>query len=150
MLALSGRYKLFIGKDFMISFLKEFIKRLLNNFTPGTKLIDVNQFLNCCSNPNLQTIKTIYSSSHDAEWLDRCVECSSYWFRRFHEWENWSGGSDDLTTYYTRISDQESKIIISANNREELNLSYLEKRESIVDENGNISVTKGQPSYPYR
>ena len=106
--------------------------------------------LNCCSAPKLYTIKTVYEDSHDAEWLQQCRKFKTYWFKRFYEWVNWSGGDDEITTWYTKLTGDEAKIILQAEKRNDLDLSYLKDRETIMDDRGSIKIARGQPDSPSR
>lgn len=109
--------------------------------------MDIKDYLNCCSSPDLGRVKTIYESNHDCEWIDRCNNCKIYWFHRFHEYVDYYEGNDDITIWYTLITDEEARKIIDSEDRP--NLEFLEKRESIMVDNSGIKVVKGQPSYPW-
>jgi hypothetical protein len=125
------------------------IVRPLSAIWTHPKVEAVNQ-LNCCTRPQLHTVKTVYEASHDAEWLQQCRKCKTYWFKRFYEWVDWSGGNDEITTWYTKLTEDEAKIILQTKERKELDLSYLEDRESIMDDGSSLRNTKGQPSHPSR
>jgi len=101
------------------------------------------EFLNCCPNPDIKTIKSVFEGAHDEEALKKCNHCGVYWFFRFHEY--W----DDYTTWHTKITDEEAETILQNQDRRKLNLAYLCKRESIRWEDGEVTVTKGQPGDPF-
>jgi hypothetical protein len=132
--------------------LKDLFYRMVKPFGAiwtNPKVEAVNQ-INCCSTPKLHTVKTIYEASHDEECLQQCRTCKTYWFKRFYEWVDWSGGNDEITTWHTKLTEDEAKIIIQTKERKELDLSYLQDRESIMDDRNSIRIVKGQPSHPSR
>jgi hypothetical protein len=106
--------------------------------------------INCCSSPNLHTVKTIYESSHDAEWLQQCRTCKTYWFKRFYEWIDWDKGNDEITTWHTKLTADEANIILQTEKRRDLDLKYLKDRESIMNDGTSVKITTGQPVDPSR
>ena len=132
--------------------IKEWFYRIIRSFYSirDKQMMESVSHLNCCSTPKLYTIKTVYEASHDAEWLQQCRKCKTYWFKRFYEWIDWNGGDDEITTWYTKLTENEARNIIQAKKRNELDLSYLKDRETIMDDRGSIKITKGQPTSPSR
>ena len=109
--------------------------------------MELENYLNCCSNPYLKRVKTLYEKSHDCEWLDQCINCKSYWFHRFHEYVDYHEGNDDITEWFTLLKNEEAKEIIES--KERPILQFLEKRESIMVDESGIKVVKGQPTFPW-
>ena len=103
-------------------------------------------FLDCCANPRLHLVKTIYESSHDDESLSQCQNCEGYWFYRFSEYVNFDGGDDDITVWYSPITADEAQIIIGSEGRPDL--SFLRNRPSFVKDDRGIHRTGGQPDKP--
>jgi len=132
--------------------LKELFYRIFRSFDTiwANRKVEAVKQINCCSTPKLYTVKTVYEASHDAEWLQQCRKCKTYWFKRFYEWVDWSGGDDEITTWHTKLTEDEAKIILQAKKRNDLDLSYLKDRETIMDDGSSIKITKGQPTSPSR
>jgi hypothetical protein len=103
--------------------------------------------IDCCNKPILQTEKKIYDSHHDWEYLQRCANCGTCWFYRFHEWDNWHG-DDDINVWYTMLTDEEALMLLKSEERPDL--SFLKNRRSIHEDNDGARITDGQPTYPYR
>ena len=66
------------------------------------------EFLDCCSSVELETVKVIFDSSHDAEYLQKCINCGTHWFYRFHEWVDYKEGNDKITSWYTKLITDEA------------------------------------------
>jgi hypothetical protein len=103
-------------------------------------------FLDCCTDPGLNLVKTIYESSHNDECLHQCQNCGGYWFYRFYEYVNFSGGNDEITLWYSPITTDEAQIIIGSEQRPDL--SFLRNRPSFVKDDRGIHRTEGQPEKP--
>lgn len=104
-----------------------------------------DSFLDCCQDPSLARVKTLYETVHDAEALMRCASCSTFWFYRFSEWVNWNGGRDDLTSWYTQLTAAEGEALAAG---QELDLAFLRDRPSWMDDNGTITRVPGTPGHP--
>jgi hypothetical protein len=48
-------------------------------------------YLDCCDQPALEVVRTLYQASHDLEALMRCARCQAPWFYRFHEHVTFAG-----------------------------------------------------------
>jgi hypothetical protein len=132
--------------------LKKLFHRIFRSFDTiwANRRVEAVAQINCCTRPKLYTVKTVYEASHDAEWLQQCRKCKTYWFKRFYEWVDWSGGDDEITTWHTKLTEDEAKIILQAKKRNDLDLDYLKDRETIMDDGGSVKITKGQPTRPSR
>ena len=110
----------------------------------------MSKHLTCCTSPNLELLKNLYEKSHDSEYLHRCTSCGAHWFHRWHEMIDFDGGGgDSVTEWYTQITDEESRTLLSADGRPDLRFLGLGKRRAIcVDEEGAREVL-GQPEHPW-
>lgn len=106
-----------------------------------------DRHLDCCGSPRTTRVKTIYSSAHDAEALLQCESCGRYWFYRFHEFVDFSGGDDDITDWYSPLTDEEAAAIISAAERP--NLAFLTTRPSLMIDGEGVQRVAGQPDEPW-
>lgn len=102
----------------------------------------------CCETPRLTCIKTVYLSSHDSEFVDRCENCSTHWFRRLHEWVDHNREKDE-TVWCTRLTEQEAHGILHAERRSDIDLDFLAAREAIIEDSRGVRTVMGQPTYPY-
>lgn len=89
-------------------------------------------FLDCCANPQVASIKTLYQESHDSEALCRCQSCGGFWFWRFHEYVAFMDEDDDWTVWYSRLTPEQGNLILEAEIRPDL--SFLEKAPSLRTE----------------
>ena len=103
-------------------------------------------FLDCCANPRLQLVKTIYESSHDDESLHQCQNCGGYWFYRFSEYLSFNNGGDDITVWYSPITTDEAQVIIESESRPDL--SFLRNRPGFMKDDQGVHRTGGQPDRP--
>ena len=109
----------------------------------------MSKHLTCCKSPNLELVKNLYEKSHDSEYVRRCVSCGANWFHRWHEMVDFDGGDDSMTDWYTRITDEESHTLVSADGHPDLGFLELGKRPSIcVDETGARELG-GQPGHAW-
>ena len=109
----------------------------------------MSKHLTCCGEPSLGLLKTLHDKSHDSESVRQCASCGAYWFHRWHEMIDFDGGDDSMTDWYTRITEDESRTLMSANGRPDLGFLELGKRPSIcIDEQG-ARETGGQPGHSW-
>jgi hypothetical protein len=104
-------------------------------------------FLDCCDAASLETVRLLYESYHDLEALQVCTCCKTYWFYRFSEWVNFSGGDDDLTSWYTRLTTDEGTTLAHAD-RNTVDLAYLRARSSWMDDRDGARRVDGAPDHP--
>ena len=90
-------------------------------------------YLDCCAHPELVVSRALYESAHDAESLQRCDSCGTYWFYRFHEYVNWSTGEDDLTSWFTALTEDEGERLRDTTDPDGEDLSFLATRASWRD-----------------
>ena len=102
---------------------------------------------NCCANSDLATIRVLYEESHDFEAHKRCKSCGAYWFYRFHELVNFGGGQDDITTWLSPLTDDEAHIIL--NSPERPDLSFLQTRRSIMEDDNGKKWVNYAPDHPW-
>lgn len=76
--------------------------------------------LTCCSNPRLEMLKDLLDKSHDSESVKRCTSCGAHWFHWWHEEMNFDGGSDENTDWFSRLSDEEARMLLGADGPPEL------------------------------
>ena len=104
-------------------------------------------YLDCCRQPVLETIKSLYQSRHDTEALCQCQNCQRYWFYRFSEYVTFGDDGDDLTVWYSPLNKQEAQTILQSEERPDL--SFLNTRTSFMEEAGNVRKLDGQPCEPW-
>ena len=107
-------------------------------------MIDPKDYLDCCQTPKLANVLTIVDTTHESEILRRCEECRKWWFYRFFEFVSFDG-PDDITEWYTSLTDEEAIIIKQA--KERPNLSFLGEKGSFMIDNQGVRKIKGQPTY---
>jgi hypothetical protein len=103
-------------------------------------------YLDCCQQPALITVKSVYASDHDAEALRQCQSCGAYWFYRFHEHVTFVG-DDDLTVWYSFLTPEEGTRILEARDRPDL--SFLSEKPSFLEDGQGVKRVQGQPIYPW-
>lgn len=106
-------------------------------------------FLDCCAEPRLQWLRTLYESHHDQESLLRCAACRTFWFHRFHEHPGWVDGDDDLTSWYTPLTTAEGERLRDAPDPSAVDLSFLLSRPSWMDDAQGVRRVDGAPNRPY-
>lgn len=106
-------------------------------------------YLDCCENPEPTTLRTLYTSSHDLESLQRCASCDAYWFYRFHEWTNWATGEDDLTSWYAPLTEEEGVRLRDTPERADMDLSFLVARPGWMSDDEGARRVTGMPDYPW-
>ena len=102
-------------------------------------------YLDCCSDPDLESLKTILDTNREDESLRRCKTCGAYWFHRFLEIMKFDG-PDDQTIWYSPITEEEAQRILVAQGRPDL--KFLLNRQSFVEDAGGIRRVSGQPDKP--
>ena len=102
-------------------------------------------YLDCCEQPTLEVVRTLSAGNHDLEALLRCARCQAPWFYRFHEYP----GIDDLTSWFTRLNDEEAERIRATENPTTLDLGFLEARPSWMHDDRGPRKVPGQPSHPW-
>ncbi|MDX3072560.1 hypothetical protein ACIP98_19225 [Streptomyces sp. NPDC088354] len=107
-------------------------------------------YLDCCAAPELDWVRTLYGSAHDQESLLRCGACLVFWFHRFHEYPDWSGGNDDLTTWYSPLTTAEGERLRDSTDPSGEDLSFLRSRPSWMDDARGVRRVDGAPDRPYR
>ena len=105
-------------------------------------------YLDCCEQPTLKVVRPLYQVSHDAEALMRCTRCQAPWFYRFSEYVTFDG-PDDLTSWFTRLDDEEAERIRAAEDPAAADLAFLEQRPSWVHDREGARQVSGQPRRPW-
>jgi hypothetical protein len=105
-------------------------------------------YLDCCSQPTLKVVRSLYQEDHDAEALMRCAHCQTLWFYRFHEHAAAPGG-DDLTSWFTRLNDEEAERILTTEDPHALDLGFLTTRQSWMHDDEGPRQVHGQPGHPW-
>lgn len=106
-------------------------------------------YLDCCRSPELRALRTLYESAHDAESLQQCASCGTFWFYRFHEHVNWSTGVDDLTSWFTALTLDEGERLRDATDCDGVDLSFLTARSSWLDDADGARRVDGAPDHPW-
>jgi hypothetical protein len=99
-------------------------------------------YLDCCSGPDLESVKTILDTNRERESLCRCKTCGVYWFHRFLE----IFMSDDQTVWYSRVTEEEAQHILKTEGRPDL--KFLLNRSSFREDAGGVRRVSGQPDEP--
>ena len=99
-------------------------------------------YLDCCSDPDIELVKTILDTKREDESLRRCKACGAYWFHRFLE----IFMSDEQTVWYSRLTEEEVQHILETEGRPEL--KFLLNRSSFRKDANGISRVSGQPDKP--
>jgi len=105
-------------------------------------------YLDCCDQPALEVVRTLYEASHDLEALMRCAHCRSPWFYRFHDYAA-SAGGDDLTSWFTRLNDEEAEHIQTIEDPAAVDLDFLNTRRSWMHDDRGPRQVPGQPRHPW-
>jgi hypothetical protein len=105
-------------------------------------------YLDCCEQPTLEVVRPLYQVSHDAEALMRCTRCQAPWFYRFSEYVTFDG-PDDLTSWFTRLDEEEAERIRAAEDPAAADLAFLEQRPSWVHDREGARQVSGQPRRPW-
>ncbi|MFF7209699.1 hypothetical protein ACFZAU_04060 [Streptomyces sp. NPDC008238] len=106
-------------------------------------------FIDCCAEPELAWVRTLYESHHDQESLLSCTGCRAFWFHRFHGFIDWSGGGDDLTTWYSRLTPEEGERLRDVADPAAEDLSFLRTRPSWMDDARGPRQVAGAPDHPH-
>ena len=101
--------------------------------------------LDCCSQPDLNRVRTISEDRHDLEALQQCRKCKTYWFYRYNEYVTFD--YEDWTCWYTRLSSEEGERILRSEERPDL--TFLKKKESFMEDSQGVRKVSGQPTEPW-
>jgi hypothetical protein len=112
-------------------------------------LVETPHYIDCCHGPELRALRTLYESAHDMESLQQCASCGTYWFHRFHEYVNWSTGGDDLTSWFTALTDEEGAKLRNVTDGHGEDLSFLTTRPSWRDDRDGAQRVDGAPDRPW-
>jgi hypothetical protein len=107
-----------------------------------------SRFLDCCDAPELTRLRVLYESTHDAESLQQCESCGRFWFYRFHEYVNWSGGNDDLTSWYSQLTPEEGERLRDTTDPGQVDLSVPLTRPSWMDDAAGVRRVDHAPDHP--
>lgn len=107
----------------------------------------VEAYLDCCHTPRLETVRSISDSSHDSEELMQCRTCGAYWFYRFHEHVDFSGGDDAITAWYSPVTQEEATQIMQSDQRPDL--TFLQHRPALIEDEHGVRRTIDQPTEPW-
>ncbi len=102
-------------------------------------------YLDCCSDPDLESVKTILDTNREDESLQRCKTCGAYWFHRFLEIMKFDG-PDDQTVWYSPVTEEETRRILDAEGRPDLR--FLLTRPSFRVDDQGIRRVSGEPDKP--
>ncbi len=102
-------------------------------------------YLDCCSDPDLESVKVILETNRESEGLLRCKTCGAYWFHRFLEIMKLDG-PDDQTVWYSSVTEDEAQRILDAEGRPDLR--FLLTRPGFRVDNQGVSRVSGQPDKP--
>lgn len=102
-------------------------------------------YLDCCSDPDLEGVKTILDTNRESEDLLQCKNCGTYWFHRFLEIMKFDG-PDDQTMWYSPVTAEEAQGIIQIEGRPDL--SFLGTRPSFMEDAGGVHRVPSQPEKP--
>jgi hypothetical protein len=104
-------------------------------------------YLDCCSGPQVATIKTLSQGNHDCESLCQCQNCGAYWFYRFHEYVTFMDDDDDWTVWYSRLAPEQARLILEAKDRPDL--SFLENAPGFMKDRSGVQRVTSQPTDPW-
>ena len=105
----------------------------------------MSEGLKCCDAVGRVLLKNLYEKSHDAVYVEQCASCGAKWFHRWHEFMNFDGGPDEVTDWYTRITEEECRNLLAADGPVDFGFLELGRRPALcVDEQGAREVV-GQP-----
>jgi hypothetical protein len=102
-------------------------------------------YLDCCSEPDLENVKTILTTNRESEGLLRCKTCGLYWYHRFLEIMKFDG-PDDQTSWYSPVTEEEAQYILKTEGRPDL--KFLLSRPSFIEDAGGVRRVSGQPDKP--
>jgi hypothetical protein len=105
-------------------------------------------YLDCCDRPALEVVRALYEASHDLEAVMRCARCKAPWFYRFHEQVTFAG-PDDLTSWFTRLNDEEAERLQATEDPAAVDLDFLQTRRSWMQDDRGPRQVPGQPSHPW-
>ena len=109
----------------------------------------MSEGLRCCEATKRVLLKNLYEKSHDFVYVERCASCGAHWLHRWHEMINFDGGDDSMTDWYTRITDEECRTLLSAEDPVDYGFLGLGKRPALcIDERGTREVL-GQPEHSW-
>jgi len=102
-------------------------------------------YLDCCSNPDLEKRKVLLDTNRESESLYQCKTCGAYWFHRFLEIIK-SEGPEDQIVWYSPVTKEEARRILDAEGRPDL--SFLLTRPSFQEDDRGVYQVPGQPDKP--
>jgi len=75
-------------------------------------------YLDCCSNPLLESVKAITKDDHDHRTLCRCQTCGAFWFTRFYEYIYFDVDlPDSQIHWHVRLTEEEAAAIQESGKR---------------------------------
>jgi hypothetical protein len=102
-------------------------------------------YLDCCSNPDLEGVKVLLDTNREGESLCQCKTCGAYWFHRFLEIMKFDR-PDDQTVWYSPVTEEEARRILDAEGRPDL--GFLLTRPSFQVDDQGVRHVSGQPDKP--
>ena len=109
--------------------------------------MSVEDHVDCCQQPKLDTVKSLYQGRHDCEALRQCQNCGAFWFYRYHEYVTFES-DDDWTVWYSRLTNDDARQIVSSDDRTDL--SFLERRAGFMIDASGVQRVDGQPDHPWQ
>ena len=109
--------------------------------------MSVEDHVDCCQQPKLDTVKSLYQGRHDCEALRQCQHCGAFWFYRYHEYVTFVSDDDDWTVWYSMLTDEDAKQIQEAQERPDL--GFLAQRPGVMIDKEGVRKVSGQPSDPW-
>ncbi len=102
-------------------------------------------YLDCCPDPDLESVKIILDTNRESEELCQCKSCGGYWFHRFLEIMKFDG-PDDQTTWYSLLTIEEAQSILETEDRPDL--KFLLNKQSFEKDDQGVRRVAGQPDKP--
>jgi hypothetical protein len=103
--------------------------------------------IDCCRRPKLRWVRTLDESTHELESVLRCGRCRTFWFYRFHEHVDWSGGGDDLTSWYTQLTVAEGERLRDTTDPSGEDISFVRNRPSWMWDAHGVRRVGGAPTH---
>src|SRR5580658_2919380 len=96
--------------------------------------------VDCCSAPVLETVGVLDDFAHSTEYVCRCRQCRSYWYRR--QMNHCTHGKwEGMKFWYVGLTTEEAqKLLVSAHHA---NLSFLADKPGILTDGNRIEYVTG-------
>jgi len=102
------------------------------------------EFLDCCSQPVVKTLRALKRTSHEMESIRRCLHCNQYWYYLLLEQET-REDTPDRKGWWVKLTSAEAEPMLAS--KEKPDLTLLNDKPGIVKDSEGIKRVVGRPDF---